>query len=514
MQSQDLKSKTEIQNFYAGQSVLITGGTGFLGKLLIEKLLRCCPELTSIYVIIRRKENQDIHKRIQLLLEEPIYDKLKCENPEFLEKIISIEGNGRLPNYGISPKDRDILWEKISIVFHAAANVKFNEKLGNIIADNVFGTKQLIDICLCMKNLKAFMHISTFYSHCNRKEIDEKFYDSPITGKRILQMAEILSEEELECLEKILRKNYPNNYTFTKAITEQLIHQHGQKLPFGVFRPAIVSSTYQSPLQGWSDNFSGVNGIIAGGLTGVLKTMLSDKSKKMEVVPADLTINALIACAWDLALNKTEQEEDPFVYNYISTWTNSITYGEYYNLCYKHQVPSLNSVGYYSVEIFKYSTIYYISKAILQTLPASIVDIFLIIVGRKTWAMRINKKLSTLVNLVSYFALNDWKGKNERTKNLWNKISPDDQKLFPFSMNDFNWNDYIQKYMIGLRVYLLKDPLTTVPAATKRRTKFIILYRLLKYSLIILQISTFYKIYKKYLNFKNSKSLLYFINSR
>lgn len=54
-----------------------------------------------------------------------------------------------------------------------------------------------------------------------------------------MQIGKILSEEELESLAKILRKNYPNNYTFTKAIAEQLIHQHGQKLPFGVFRPAI-----------------------------------------------------------------------------------------------------------------------------------------------------------------------------------------------------------------------------------------------------------------------------------
>lgn len=83
--------------------------------------------------------------------------------------------------------------------------------------------------------------------------------------------------------------------------------------------------------------------------------------------------------------SRTEQEDDPFVYNYISTWTNSITYEEYYNLCYKHHVPSLNSVGYYSIELLKSSTIYYLSKAILQTLPASIVDIFLIIIGRKTW---------------------------------------------------------------------------------------------------------------------------------
>lgn len=32
--------KSEIAEFYAGTNVLVTGGTGFIGKLLIEKLLR------------------------------------------------------------------------------------------------------------------------------------------------------------------------------------------------------------------------------------------------------------------------------------------------------------------------------------------------------------------------------------------------------------------------------------------------------------------------------------------
>lgn len=32
--------KTEIQNFYTDKTILITGGSGFLGLLLIEKLLR------------------------------------------------------------------------------------------------------------------------------------------------------------------------------------------------------------------------------------------------------------------------------------------------------------------------------------------------------------------------------------------------------------------------------------------------------------------------------------------
>ena len=64
-QSMDLTNTSEILQFYKDKSVFITGGTGFLGKTLIEKLLRSCYNLKKIYLLVRPKKGKTPSQRIE-----------------------------------------------------------------------------------------------------------------------------------------------------------------------------------------------------------------------------------------------------------------------------------------------------------------------------------------------------------------------------------------------------------------------------------------------------------------
>ena len=66
-------ANSDIVNYLAGKSVFITGGTGFLGKVLVEKLLRCCPDIQRIYLLMRAKAGSDINARLEQLVDNKVH---------------------------------------------------------------------------------------------------------------------------------------------------------------------------------------------------------------------------------------------------------------------------------------------------------------------------------------------------------------------------------------------------------------------------------------------------------
>ena len=43
-----------------------------MGKVLLEKLLRSCPHLSNIYLLVRDKKGKNVNTRIEELFEDPV----------------------------------------------------------------------------------------------------------------------------------------------------------------------------------------------------------------------------------------------------------------------------------------------------------------------------------------------------------------------------------------------------------------------------------------------------------
>lgn len=61
-----------ISQFYNGTTLFITGATGFLGKALLEKLLRSCDGIVAIYVMVRPKRGLGVEQRVKELIKNPV----------------------------------------------------------------------------------------------------------------------------------------------------------------------------------------------------------------------------------------------------------------------------------------------------------------------------------------------------------------------------------------------------------------------------------------------------------
>lgn len=84
-----------------------------------------------------------------------LFSILKKEQPQFEKRIVAIEGDCSLPNLGISINDRATLIREVSIVFHVAATVKFNEKMKLAADINVRSLKDAIYLSKKMPKLKV-----------------------------------------------------------------------------------------------------------------------------------------------------------------------------------------------------------------------------------------------------------------------------------------------------------------------------------------------------------------------
>jgi len=140
--------------------------------------------------------------------------------------------------------DRKLLVDEVQIVLHGAATVRFDERLTVALDINTRGTLLVVQIAKEMRRLEAFVHVSTAYSNCVINHINEVYYPENLTCSfdKILALRETLSDDIIDKMTPTLLEKFPNTYTFTKALAEQVVQTEAINLPTCVFRPGI--STY------------------------------------------------------------------------------------------------------------------------------------------------------------------------------------------------------------------------------------------------------------------------------
>ncbi|XP_017779531.1 PREDICTED: fatty acyl-CoA reductase 1 [Nicrophorus vespilloides] len=487
-----------IPEYFADKNVFVTGATGFMGKVLIEKILRCCPNVNKIYILLRPKRDLNLQERLDAMYKIKLFDKLNELYPDAMKsKIIPIAGDVVQLGLGISAEDRELLKRNVNIIYHAAASVRFDQPLNEAIIMNTRGTLEACKLALEMKNLELFMHVSTAYCHTSltRKVIEEKIYPPYADWRKSIEIAENMDPHTLQILSNLYMSGFPNTYTFTKSLAENVVYDLlNNVVPNIILRPSIVTSAEKDPLPGWIDNFNGPVGIFLACGTGIVRINYVTDAVA-DYVSVDAAINGILMGTWYKTKNEPEEINNTTVYNCGSNGVVSVSLHEQSTIAHGlvWDNPLSNSLWYPSKSETSNITIYYILVMLLHFLPAIVLDGLLKLFNKKPMILKIHRKIYSAVMALKYFIENEWTIVNDKLLELETVILPKDKEMFGYNVENFNIHLYFENAFNGAKQYLLKEKAEDLPAAKKKIQILYFMDVFLKYASYGLLIYIIYK---------------------
>nr|MDQ3840992.1 SDR family oxidoreductase [Actinomycetota bacterium] len=162
---------------YHGKAVLVTGGTGFLGTALVEKMLRSLPALGRLYLLVRPSNEKSARERFEKdVLRSGAFSSLRKElgaafTERAADKVRIVEGDVHADSLGLDEEQLLELSREVDVVIHSAASVVFDAPLDAAVNSNVRGTLKLLALAKEWEKKPLFLYVSTAYVAGTKEEL-------------------------------------------------------------------------------------------------------------------------------------------------------------------------------------------------------------------------------------------------------------------------------------------------------------------------------------------------------
>ncbi len=358
-------SQISIRRAYTGRHVLLTGASGFLGKVWLVMMLDHIPEIERIYILIRPKARRPARKRFEKMVAsspafKPLHEKFGPELGEFLaRKVEVVEGDIGTPGLGIDPVVLPRLQRDIDLVINCAGLVDFDPDLRDAVLTNVIGTRNVADFLEGCDHAKL-LHISTCYVTGTRNgtieetllpnfspdgepfDVDQELAEVEEVVAAVIeknQSPKQMERHRKKALKKIRERNldpdnqtlvrtmtrraqrdalkdamikagqqrsyahgWPNIYTYTKSLAESVLIKRCDRIAFSVLRPAIVESALTYPFQGWNQGFN-TCGPLSYLLGSWFRHLPVRNGNPFDIIPVDYVCRAMAIAGAELLLD-------------------------------------------------------------------------------------------------------------------------------------------------------------------------------------------------------------------
>ncbi|XP_050316024.1 fatty acyl-CoA reductase 1-like [Anthonomus grandis grandis] len=481
-----------ISEMFRGKTVFISGATGFLGKILIEKLLRVT-EVKTLYLLVRQKKMKSPKDRVQEMFNHVLFSRLKKERPSSTSKCVAIAGDVTQLNLGLSQNDREIIQNEVDFIFHSAATTRFDDTVRTSVKMNTLGTKYMLDLAKGCKKLQLFVHVSTAYAFPNESVLYEKLYDPPADPHAVLDSLE-KNEQVSEEFYKNLMGDCPNTYTFSKALAEGLASEQMNSLPIIIVRPAVVIPTWKEPIPGFFNNLQSPMGIFVGAGKGVIRSVYMDSKSYANLIPADSTINVMLVAAWDYLTTKKQRvfnlcvpQEDLSI-----NWEDIIEMGKE---VIHTKVPFNQIVWYPGGVMTKNQIWHYFNVVLFQLIPAAFIDLLLVCLGYKPVLIGVNQRLLKGQDMFQYYTMKVWDFNTEYFLNMRRKLNEVEKKIFKVEAENVNIKEYLADCILYARRHIFHETDDRLPAAKRNLKLFFVLDRIVKIGFFFMLINYVYRLF-------------------